>query len=82
MTTKIFYADGVTQGRRRILVSAGRARKFALTETKDPHNGRPIRCVTELTNKGGENDEWLRRKNLAKEKGLSPLFPPIEHPYI
>jgi hypothetical protein len=72
----------VTQSGRRILVSAGRARKFALTETKDPVTGQPIRCVTELRNEGGE-DEWLRRKNLQrKEAMVSPLFPPIERPYI
>jgi hypothetical protein len=83
MNTKIFYADGVTQNRRRILVSAGRARKFALIETKDPRYGRTIRCVIELTNKGGES-EWQRRRNLERRNPAGPCPPTevLEHPYI
>jgi hypothetical protein len=85
MKTTIFYADGVTQSGRRILVSAGRGRRFALTETKDPHTGQPIRCVIELRGEGGE-DEWLRRRNLQRRVAMeNPLSPPTEvlaHPYI
>jgi hypothetical protein len=81
MKTKIFHAEGVRQtGRRISFYTNGRRRKFALTETKDPHTGQPIRCVTELTNKGGEEDQWQRKRNL--EKRAADPCPPIERPFI
>ena len=74
MTVRIFHAEGVTQTGRRILVSAGLARKFSLTETLDPMNGRKIRCVCELKNEGGEEDLWQKR-NLERKKEADPSLP-------
>jgi len=71
MNARIFHADGVTQSGRRILISAGRSRKFSVTETLDPVTGRPIRCVSELRSGGGE-DLWQRKRNLERKREADP----------